>query len=405
MWVGTRGISTASFHNVIANCPIGQFHEAASQRPCGAGGRIENPAAQGGSESSTVPELPESIWAHPLFIGSACFTPPTAWFSASRVDHRIRQLRNMPSSSDESVDAALTGVENIMLWGRKWIETSASPSSLKSKYHLKRLDQVRQAIETGTVSQDMATRMVDRVVSDIATFTNVPDLTGASELKQPPESRIASATRCLLDCAMLSDPELKPRYLKRLHRALDCALEYNATSDDQRNWNVILWLRRLMESASQHHASYIDVGCSVKTGATDTIRAATILRPGDICSEVHGSDIVAPRPELVNRMFSRHRIRLYQADPVRQPLYRKYDAILLANVHRHLDATLQRQLLGNLGASLTEGGLLIINWRFGATNSPCICLQRRGRILSWTAETDVSTASQAPSQQLVDNSA
>lgn len=304
----------------------------------------------------------------------------------------------MPSSSDESVDAALTGVENIMQWGRKWIEQSASPSSLTSRYHLKRADQVRQALDAGTISRDMAARMVDRVVSDIAAFTNVPDLICANEATKPPEARIDSATRCLLDFAMLSDPELKPRYLKRLHRALDCALEYNATSDEQRNRNVILWLRHLMESANRYHASYIDVGCSAKTGATDTILAANILRPGNLCAEIHGADIVAPRPELVSRMFSQHRIRLYQADPVRQPLYRKYDAILLANVHRHLDAKLQHQLIGNLGASLTEGGFLIINWRFGATNSPCISLQRRGRILSCTAENDVGVSNETPPQ-------
>lgn len=336
--------------------------------------------------TSDSPELPQSLWDHPLFAKSAFFTTPSPWFSASTLDYRIRKLRNMPSSSDESVDAALAGVEHVLFLTRQWLEKSAAPSSVTCRTHLKRAETIRKILQSNTVSRDMAGRMAQRVIQDIAGVTHVQALVTNREFDKGPDTRLDAAISCLLDFAMLSDPALKPRYLKRLHRAIDAALEYNATSGGDRNRNVILWLRLMLEAEKRRGLSYVDVGCSVKTGATDTILAADILRPGGLCLEVHGTDIVPPQAGLVDRMFNRHRIRLYQADPVLRPLHRRYDAIMLANVHRHLDSELQRRLIGNLACSLEENGRLIVNWRFDAARSPCMCLQRHGRIVVKTAE-------------------
>jgi len=332
-----------------------------------------------------------------LFSPSAHFRVSTPWFTASRLDSRIRINKNMPSCSDESVEKALSGVEQVLLWGRQWLAKSASPLSMVCLDHLKRADRAARAIEAHTVSRNMTNRMGDRVVAEIAALTGVSVLCSETERAKEPGLRLDTAIRCLLDFAMLSDSKIKPRYLNRLYRTLDTALEYNATSDADRNRNVILWLRELLEAAGRRRISYVDVGCSFRTGATNTILAADILRPGGLCADLHGTDIVAPPAELVGCLLRQHRIHLYQADPVRRPLSRRYDAIMLANVHRHLDAGLQRELLNHLAASLTENGLLIINWRFDATNSPCLCLQLHGKSMTLAAATNVAVSNASKS--------
>ncbi len=345
------------------------------------------------------PELPESLWENPLFTSSAFFNMPNPWFTASRLDYRIRQLRNMPSCSDDSVETALAGVEHVMSLGRKWIDESQAATAPMCREHLRRAEQLLRRIDSNAISCNLASRMGEHIISEIAAFTQIQRRPEAEEQACDLQSRLKTAISCLMDYAMLSDSSLKPRYLKRLYRTLDSALEYNATSDEYRNRNVFLWLRQILETGNKRQLSYVDVGCSIKTGARNTILASEFLRPDNLCREIHGTDIVTPPEILVKWMFHKHRIHLYQADPVRHPLSRNYDAILLANVHRHLDSNRQHQLLRNLCASLTEDGLLVINWHFDAANSPCLYLQRHGNTVIQRASVNAALFTNRTGQQ------
>ena len=43
-------------------------------------------------------------------------------------------------------------------------------------------------------------------------------------------------------------------------------------------------------------------------------------------------------------------------------------------------------MLTHLGLSMNENGLLFINWRFDARNSPCLCLRKNGAQLALAGE-------------------
>lgn len=345
------------------------------------------------------------FWQHPLFSQSACFRIATPWFTPARLDGRIRKLKNMPSCSDESTGHALAGVETVLRCGRRWLENSRSPVAETCREHLRCADRTRRALEKGIFGEVQLARKVDRVVAEITALTGIVALAEEHERAKAPDVRLEAATRALLDFALLADPELRPRYLKRIHKTLDAALDYNATSDAQRNRNVLLWLRELIGASGRRWLAYADIGCAFQNGAVNAVLAARILRPDQFCREIHGTDIVAPPRELVGRLLDSERILLYRADPVRRPLARRYDVIMLANVHRHLDAELQRKLMANLALSLNENGWLLVNWRFDAANSPAVCLQLRGTTLQVAHEINTATFKAASYRAGIDQKA
>ena len=336
-------------------------------------------------------QIPRTLWEHPLFAASAAFKMENPWFTASRMDYQIRKIKRMPSCADQSNNAALAGVDHIMQLGRQWISRSPHPISSQCRHYLKRADQLASSLSGESLSEALKIKMVTRISGEIMAFTQVHALAN-QDPGAAPEARLDEAILCLLDFTLHADPLLHPRYHKHLYRAIDNSLTFNATSDEHRNLNVLNWLRALLLTEPPRHLAYVDVGCSVLTGALNTLLASRILRPDAVCDVIHGTDIVPPPTGLASRMLNQHRIQLYLSDPVTRPLPRRYDAILLANVHRHLDHELQTKLLANLGESLNDQGLLMINWRFDDQNSPCVCLQRTGRELVIKAEKNVAMA-------------
>jgi hypothetical protein len=207
---------------------------------------------------------------------------------------------------------------------------------------------------------------------------NTIGIPNAIRIRAPadPAEKLAWAVSLLLDHGMLASTLTRKRYAKRLYRAMSATLDYNSTSDSIRNGEVINDIRSMLIRDGVSGASLLDSGCSFNTGAANTLLAARILRNGNVCAHIHGTDIVAPDKEWSRRMAREHQVLFYQANPVLKPMSRCYDVILLANVHRHLDLPLQKRLLTNLGASLAESGFLVINWRFSAADSPTIFLRR-----------------------------
>jgi hypothetical protein len=299
------------------------------------------------------------------------------------MDFQIRKIKRMPSCADQSNHAALSKVDEVMQLGRQWIARSPHPLSAQCRHYLKRSEQLTTSLNGESLSDTLKTKMVERVTDEIAAFTHIPI---QAPTHATASSRLDEAILCLLDFTLRTDPLIRQRYMKHLYCAIDSSLTFNATSDEHRNLNVLNWLRLLLLTENRRNLAYADVGCSVMTGARNTVLAARILRPDSLCDAIHGTDIVSAPSGLATRLVNEHRILLYLADPVVRPLPRRYDAILLANVHRHLDSDLQKRLLENLGESLCENGLLLINWRFDEQTSPCICLQRVARQLIVKAE-------------------
>ena len=269
--------------------------------------------------------------------------------------------------------------------GRKWLETDLASIEFKPcRDMLARVERVRTALDSSGSSASLD-RLIDMLARSVPENLK-PFVPSASA--DPEEIRDGLDRLChfLLDMAMAQDGALGRRYLRRVYRAVDGALQFNCTTDDVRIRPVLEWIRERLTAAGRTGCAYADVGCAAAAGAPGTVLAAERLKTDGLCCSVHGTDVFPPRRDQARQLLRDHGILLYAANPVLRPLPRRYDVILLANVHRHLDADSQGRMLRHLGASLENGGRLFINWRFDDQTSPCVCLERMGDRLVLAAE-------------------
>jgi hypothetical protein len=281
----------------------------------------------------------------------------------------------MPSTSDESETLLAQGVQQLFKEGRAWLNRSRQPEHQRIASLLTHL--LRFAGPQGrTATDDMLFRALARTRDSLpaACHAFFPDLAGdrPSILQQLPVT-----VALIVDHFLRRDPLFGPRYLRHAYILADKAMSYNGTSDTVRIRPVADWMVEVMSSHAGKPFDVVDIGCAVQAGCPGTRTAAHILREHALCRHMHAVDIVPPSRELQKTLLHHSRICVYQGNPVRRRLPRLYDAVLLANVHRHLARREQEALLHNLFESLHNQGYLFINWRFSDSDSPGICLQRQ----------------------------
>ena len=327
---------------------------------------------------SAAPEiLPDELWDHELFRDSATFREPSTPLLTEQLDIRLRKLRLLPSSSDETPAMLLHGMHQLYQHARKWItELRGQPSSETNL--LGRLDRIQNML-TAPISDELLQRSLVGVIpllpNELRSFA--PPI---HSTRQETADRLTLIAMLLVERMIGRDPSCRRRYLKQVYKTLDQSLATNSTTDTVRLRPVLQWIRERLIQQRQAGCAYVDVGCAIAAGAPGVVEAAMMLRDHGPCSAIHGVDIVGPSRKLALER-ARQGILLYAGEPLRRPLPRKYDVILLANVHRHLTVELQARLFRHLGESLREYGMLFVNWRFSATHSPCVSLERRrGRL-------------------------
>ena len=295
--------------------------------------------------SEGVVQISPELWEHPLFAGAAFFVESTVPLLAARMDARIRRIRNMPSASDDSEEAARFGVDRVCGMALQWLDDKPCRELEPCRELLQRIRQIRNVLNTG-IAPDLLKRMVTMLARRLPPELVLYFPTGAEEPDVLRKS-LDLLSLLLLDHGLSHDGAIGRRYLKRLYRAIDDALHFNATTDDIRAGPVLRWVRERLEAEQRTNCSYVDVGCAMVQGAPATILASRLLRPGRVCTRIHGVDIIPPSREFAIDMLREHRVCLYHAEPGRRPLPRDYDVILLSNVHRHLD-------MGIAGAAADE---------------------------------------------------
>jgi len=333
---------------------------------------------------SVTMDVPSCVWQHPLFHDAAEYTPFSDDLAIAWCDARLRRLRHMPSTADQSHVALLDAVQALYKKAIPWLDTLHDPSALQTKEILRHLERLTGP-QSSNLSDVMYLRAVTRLADTLPPKIQAIIPQGSVE-REDLRATLRLITILLVDQFFRENPVWKKRYLKAAYCYADAALQYNSTTDLTRIRPVLSWIRTLLIEQGRTGCSYIDVGCAVAGGAVTTIMANEILRPGDVVDDIQGTDIVVPSRDLVEEMLRVHRIKLYSSNPVLRPLPISYDIILLSNVHRHLTRTDQEQLLLHLGMSLKENGLLFINWRFNDQESPCLCLQKTGHQLYLVAE-------------------
>lgn len=335
-------------------------------------------------ELSGVIRLPSELWEHALFEQSSCYQPATIPLAAAYMDQRIRMLRKMPSTSDDSAGAVLEGIDRVNRWSREWVNTLASEPAARLRDLLTKIERVCISVGSG-VSPEFTRHMLSSIGSTVP--ENMKQYLPENEMT--PEKVIdglQTLSFLLLDYFLSRDAGLGKRYLKRVYCAVDRSLQFNATTDSVRIKPVLGWIRQLLVQEKRKSCSYVDVGCAMAGETPGLLLAAAMLRPGNVCARIHGTDIVPPTRGQADEMRMKKHILLYGSDVVERPLPRRYDVVLLANVHRHLDRLSQEKMLTHLGLSMNENGLLFINWRFDARNSPCLCLRKNGAQLALAGE-------------------
>jgi hypothetical protein len=333
-------------------------------------------------------QFPAGLWEQPLFQASAEYAPPTAPLLAARLDARLRRLRHMPSTADETPARLLEGLERLEPCVTAWLSRNgdAEPWVMET---LARLDRLRRAAERGLGAEgfrDSLSEICGRLDEQMRAFVAGFDLAASGAVL--PAIRLLRLL--VLERGVLASSRWRRPYLRRVYRIVDEALAYNSTTDAARYVPVLSWVRHVLATRSARACAYVDVGCAALQRAPGLVLAGRLLREQGFCAPcLHGTDVrLPPRPVLLD-LLSKHRIVVYGCDPVLRPLPRRYDAMLLANVHRHLPVALQRQLLVNLAGSLSERGLVFVTWRFDARNSPGLCLERRGNSLVLIHQTNV----------------
>ncbi|MDD2237396.1 MAG: hypothetical protein PHG65_09355 [Kiritimatiellae bacterium] len=329
--------------------------------------------------------ISETLWNHELFSAPPDYSEPLHGLTAEHVDTHLRRLRRMPSTGDDTPEKALAGLQKLYEHQRTLLlQAQAESLWLASAPKVVLWNQLRLLLEHLPANPNPSdVRLLDRLTPLLVKDQLIPRAFSPDARISELLEQLATAELILLDRLARTTLKLRRPYLKQLYRIMADALDYNTTADTIRIEPVLAWIKTILPQNSS--AAYADVGCSVATGAKNTILAARVLRP-EYCGPLHGIDIVSPSPALQSAMLREHRILLYQANTLLHPLPRRYHIILLANVHRHLTRSDQQQLLTHLACSLTEGGHLFINWRFDQRRSPCLFLQRRNQRLELITE-------------------
>ncbi|MFH0878262.1 MAG: class I SAM-dependent methyltransferase [Lentisphaerota bacterium] len=319
--------------------------------------------------------VPEEIWTHELFVSSAIFRPPSSPLLIERYDAQLRRINNMPSTADQSAANILQNAGGLLQQASSWIKNLPKADGQL----LSRIDRIQQLAVSG-VTNEMVERGIRSlrllIPKDLQSWLPAEGSTRGEAVERLHLLSILVLERCVMD-----NRDMARRYLKHLYKLLDRGLAYNATTDLRRLIPVLDWMRQILRQQRRSGSAYVDVGCAAAAGAPGVIAAADLLRRDGLCSTVHGVDIAAPARSLAQDLALHHQILVYQSHLLHHPLPRKYDVILLANVHRHLTRDLQARLLRHLCGSLHEYGLVFINWRFSDRSSPCIYLQKRRGIL------------------------
>lgn len=321
----------------------------------------------------TTPTFPPELFEKPLFGGAADFVAPTTPLAIARIDAHLRRLRAMPSTGDGTEGTLLTGMARLREWGEKWLMASSEGPETEARLNaLRRIWRISRALQKG-MSPESLRALLDEVRTAVppamARFCPAPEAT-------EPAVDLEFLALLLLDDWMTGDEQGRKRYLGRAYRLVDQALSFNATTDSTRLLPVLRQVHSVLAAENRSHCRYVDVGCAVAGQAPGPLLAAELLAP--FCLSIHGTDVVKPSGEFQRAVLKNRHVFLYQSNPVKQPLPRLYDVILLANVHRHLNLALQKRLLENLGSSLYDNGLLFITWRFDQQNSPGIYLKKAG---------------------------
>jgi hypothetical protein len=344
----------------------------------------------------TDAEVAPNLWAilqrHPLFEESARYSPVSSPLAVEKCDRHLRRIRHMPSTADATPQRILNEMSRIYGMGRKWLEEGGVQSP-KSKVQsaveglgvvMQRIERLRHMARTGVSDQ-----MRDRALASLADFVPVSlreYIPAAGLMAFELIQGLELLELLLLDEALTQAPDLAKRYLKRVYRAVDQGLNFNSTTEQTRLKPVLAWIVQVLKEQERSDCSYVDVGCAVAGGAPGVLLASDVLRAAGQCTTIHGMDIVAPDRELAQRFAREKHVLLYASDPLHRPLPRRYDVILLANVHRHLTRPEQMSMLTNLFQSLENRGLLFVNWRFNDRLSPCVCLKKESDNLALIAE-------------------
>ncbi len=333
-------------------------------------------------------QLPEEIFELPLFKGSAEYQPAKAPLLPARLDARLRRLRHMPSTADESASRILEGMSRLAAYAAKWLSTNGSVEPW-IKEALCRLERLQKAAERGIALENLRHSLAGvtgRLTDEARDFATALDLTSLHAVS----TAIHLIRLLVIEHGAMNSARWRKPYLRRAYRVVDEALEYNGTTDAARYVPVLAWIRHVLSNRPKRGCAYLDVGCGAMQRAPGLILAGRLLREKGLCAPcLHGTDAQLPPRQIILQLLDEHKLAIYACNPVIRPLPRLYDAMLLANVHRHLPIVLQRRLLTNLCLSLFEKGLVFVTWRFDAATSPGICLEKRGNALVVIHQTNV----------------
>ena len=321
------------------------------------------------------PSIPEGLWNKPLFANAADFRAPRDALAVEEVDARLRRIRGMPSTADGTQAKAFEGLADVRCVAERWLAGQGrfQPADcMPLPLSFQKARRIALAGYPRGESMDFLVGAIDRIPVAWRESVSLDNLSEDQAIALL--DYVASVD---MDRYMRASPTLRKRYLKRIYRVADQALMFNTTTDLPRLAPVLAWIRHLLTLGKKRGCSYVDVGCAMSEGAPGLLLAAKALRFEGLCTDLHGTDVVRPAATFARDMLRNHRILVYASQPVLRPLPRAYDVILLANVIRHLTSELQQKLVSNLAASLTDGGMIFINWRFDARHNPCLCLKRR----------------------------
>lgn len=321
--------------------------------------------------------FPDRLWDMALFRDSARFGAPAAPLAVLQIEAGLRRIRRMPSAADETNSALIQAVDRVGELGEKWLGAGALNTDpgqcglLLSR--IKRLESL--------VSRGFSSEAADAALAGIRHVLPPPlidglPVAGADGLEF--KTGLDVLRLRVIDHFARESPGVRRRYLKAAHKAADNALAYNTTTDAPRQAPALLWIRQTLQAMGRRGCVYADVGCGAAGGAPALKLAAKILKPDGLCREIHGTDAPPISRVLAMEMLRGHGVKLYGSRPLSRPLPEKYDALLLANVNRHLTLELQKDLLTNLGLSLNANGLLFVCWRFKEGDTPGVCLERAG---------------------------
>lgn len=322
-------------------------------------------------------QLPAVLWEHELFDNPAVHQAPASSLCADVIDKWIRRIRHMPSTGDASAAEAL---ERLNDHYRQTLEQVMRHSSGSDEMCMLigLICSVRQLNQSDAVRSDIVKGI--RLLGQLQKAGLVEKCGSMAINRSVVLHRMNDVLLMVMDRVVARDERMRRRYLSRIYRILEDALAFNGTANTTRLrpiWQAIAdyW------DGKKYCMRYLDVGCSVETGAFTVVDAKQTFQRCGIEARVYGLDVVEPDKALQRRLLAEHRVSVYSAQTITGKPPGEYDVILLANVHRHLTREDQRAMFSHLGEALCEGGSLWINWRFDDLHSPCIRLDRKNDAL------------------------